>query len=509
VLAHLANDPEGESKAREEALRYWKNNPTFDHLVGRKLSQKYRFAEGAASQQRALLADPQFLPARIQLAQDLLRLGDEDEGWRLVREVGNADAYDVTAFNLTALQENMAKFTTLTNRNFILRMATNEAAIYGQRAMDLLQEAKTNLCAKYGLELTLPTVVEIFPNQKDFGVRTFGMPGNPGYLGVCFGRVITANSPASQGAHPANWEAVLWHEFCHVVTLQLTKNKMPRWLSEGISVYEELQRNPTWGQRMTPEYREMILGEDFTPLGELSGAFLTPKSAAHLQFAYYESALAVEFLAGRFGLDAIRKILRELGEGVEVNVAISKHTAALDEIEDAFETFVRDRAENLAPTLDFERPERGDDFEDVDSKNFYILTAQAQMLFRERKWEEAKVPLKRLIENDPEQNGRDNAYSILAMVHRYLKETNSELAVLSALADRKSDALDAYGRLIVLNATAEDWPEVVKNAKRYLAVNPLVALPYRYLAEAEEPCAAPARVTRSGRYSLPTGSTTS
>ena len=154
-------------------------------------------------------------------------------------------------------------------------------------------------------------------------MRTFGMPGNPGYLGVCFGSVITANSPASQAGHPASWEAVLWHEFCHVVTLQLTKNKMPRWLSEGISVFEELQENPIWGQKMTPRYREMILGKDFTPLGELSAAFLAPKTEMHLQFAYYESCLAVEFLAKQFGIEAIRKILRDLGEGTEINLAIA------------------------------------------------------------------------------------------------------------------------------------------------------------------------------------------
>ena len=92
---------------------------------------------------------------------------------------------------------------------------------------------------KYGLELKQQTIVEIFPDQKDFAIRTFGLPGGAGYLGVCFGRLITANSPASRLDTGANWEAILWHEFCHVVTLTLTKNKMPRWLSEGISVYEE------------------------------------------------------------------------------------------------------------------------------------------------------------------------------------------------------------------------------------------------------------------------------
>ena len=91
-------------------------------------------------------------------------------------------------------------------------------------------------------------IVEIFPQKKEFAVRTFGLPGADGLLGVCFGRVITANSPASQGEHPSNWEAVLWHEFCHVVTLSKTHNKMPRWLSEGISVYEEGQAGSRLGR---------------------------------------------------------------------------------------------------------------------------------------------------------------------------------------------------------------------------------------------------------------------
>ena len=52
------------------------------------------------------------------------------------------------------------------------------------------------------MTLKEPVIVEIFPQKKEFAVRTFGLPGADGLLGVCFGRVITANSPASQGEHP-------------------------------------------------------------------------------------------------------------------------------------------------------------------------------------------------------------------------------------------------------------------------------------------------------------------
>ncbi|HEU0037917.1 MAG TPA: tetratricopeptide repeat protein, partial [Verrucomicrobiae bacterium] len=356
VLAHLQNQPDSEKKARQTALKFWPANPRVDHLIGLKLSQKYRFAEGAACQRQALKYDPDYLPAKAQLAEDLLRLGEEAEGWELANEVQKQDGYDVAAFNLVTLHDTMDTFATLTNGDFIVRMSSPEAALYGQRVLELLGQARSNLCAKYGFEVKRPTIIEVFPEQKDFAVRTFGMPGNPGYLGVCFGSVITANSPAAHPGHPVNWQAVLWHEFCHVVTLQVTRNKMPRWLSEGISVDEEIQANPTWGQQMNPRYREMILGDELTPVSELSAAFLTPPSEERLQFAYYESSLVVEFLVERFGLDQLKAILRDLGEGVEINQAIEQHTAPMAKIEKEFAAFARERAANLAPGLDWEKP---------------------------------------------------------------------------------------------------------------------------------------------------------
>jgi tetratricopeptide (TPR) repeat protein len=394
------------------------------------------------------------------------------------------------------LKDSINKFQTLTNADFIVRIAKNEAAIYGQKVLTLLERAKTNLCEKFGFKLDKPTIVEIFPEQKDFAVRTFGMPGNPGYLGVCFGSVITANSPAAQTGHPANWEAVLWHEFCHVVTLQMTRNKMPRWLSEGISVFEEMQANPTWGQAMNPRYREMVMSGELTPVGKLSAAFLAPKTSHHLQFAYYESSLVVEFLVKQFGQESLQQILRDLGNGVEINSAIATNTAPLEKIEKDFAAFARQRAEQLAPALDFSKTKSDGleklpddlqfDWTGKSASNYWALTQKARKLLVEKKWEEAKAPLKKLIEAYPGQTGADNAYSLLAEVHRGLHETNLEYEVLSKLAALSADATDAYLRLMELGAAKKDWPVVLQNAERFLAVNPLIPQPHRFLAQASE-----------------------
>lgn len=528
VVAHLRHQTEAEAAAREKALKFWTNNPHVDQLIGLKLSQNYRFTEGAAHQRQALQFDPNYLPAKAQLAQDLLRLGEESEGWGLADEVQKQDGYDVEMFNLTTLHDTMAKFTTLTNSNFVVRMGAHEAAVYGDQALDLLERARSNLCAKYGFQVQRPTYVEIFPDQKDFAVRTFGMPGNPGYLGVCFGTLVTANSSAAHPGHNVNWHSVLYHEFCHVVTLQITRNKMPRWLSEGISVYEEEQANAMWGQRMNPKYREMVLGGELTPISKLSGAFLAPRTPIHLQFAYYESSLVVEYLVQKYGLENLKGILTDLGAGEEINKAIEKHTTALDDLEKEFAGYVTQRAQNLAPGLDWEKPKlqdlssmkrdssvgmrapielgpgtnsglggifdkqqatagsaaSGDSTLWVDRHptNYYALMERAGQLIAQKKYEPAKAPLKLLVERYPTQTGPDCAYAMLGAAYRALGETNAERELLDRYVQQDDEANDAYLRLAELDEANSEWPGVMLNAQRSLAVDPLASAPYGFLA---------------------------
>ena len=359
LLAELErNDMATFSKERENALSVWRNNPEIDFLIGRVLSRKYRHQEGAESQKRALGFDPNFLPAKLQLALDYLRLGQVESAWPLAKEVAAADQYNVLAFNLETLEKEIASYTSVKTSDFIIRLPPEEAEIYGERVVELLTEAKTVLSAKYGLVINEPTLVEFYPNQQDFAIRTFGSLGGEGLLGVCFGSVVTMNSPGSVTARKSNWEATLWHEYCHVITLTATKNKMPRWLSEGISVYEEKQRHPNWGQDMSPDYRRMILEEEsLTPIRDMSQAFLQPDSGEHLMFAYYQSMLVVEYMVANFGLDSIKAILADLAAGVLINDAIERHTKPLDELEKGFALSTIKRAEEYGAKVDWKMPE--------------------------------------------------------------------------------------------------------------------------------------------------------
>jgi hypothetical protein len=496
VLAHLRSDPAGEAAARRSALARWARNPEVDYLIGRKLAQKYRFAEGAAAQRQALEIDADYLPARVQLCQDLLRLGDEAEGWKLAREIFAKDGYNVVAFNLINLHDRLNGFRTLTDDGFLVRMDAREADLYGPRVLALLRRARKTLGEKYEVTLPDPVIVEIFPQKKEFAVRTFGLPGADGLLGVCFGSVITANSPASQGESPANWEAVLWHEFCHVVTLSKTRNKMPRWLSEGISVYEEEQEDRAWADPMNPRFRAMILDEKLTPLSQLSGAFLAPESPLHLQFAYFESALAVEFFVNRFGLPALKGLLDDLGAGRPINEALPERAkTSLEQLDSDFARFAIERAVKVGRELTWEEP--GDLPEGADSKvveawlekhprSFWGLRRLAARLMSEDQWDRAREVLETLKRLYPEYVGADNAYVMLASIFKKKADAAAEHRVLDELVARDGDASAAYLRLMELDEAAGDWRGVATNARRLLAVNPLIPGPHRQLARAAE-----------------------
>ena len=499
AIAHLEGRYDAEGEARKKALSPWSLNPEVDHTIGRHLSMHYRFTESVEYQKRALTMDSSYVAAQSQLAQDLLRLGQTDPGWDMVDRVRKNDPYDVTIFNLRQLQKELDRFATLEAPGFVIRMDARESRIYGRDVVQILSEARDVLTSKYKVQLEEPIYVEIFPKQKDFAIRTFGMPGGQGFLGVCFGRLITANSPAALQVD-SNWKSVLWHEYCHVITLQKTKNKMPRWLSEGISVYEERLRDKTWGQAWDPTYREMTLGEDFVPLSKLSSAFLNPKTPMHLQYAYFESSLAVEFFVEKFGLPALLRMLDDLSLGLPAADALKRSPGSLEALDNEFAAFAKERAEGMAPQADWSKPSAtektkeaiglgmgiglGGDVipaasasaNDWFSQNpgaFVSLERSLQKAVGEAKWADALAIAEKMRSQWPDDSRTTGVYAKLAMIHQRLEQKDQERAALVSLVERSSDAFDALSRLCELDETRKDWESLAKWSERLHAIQPI------------------------------------
>ena len=99
---------------------------------------------------------------------------------------------------------------------------------------------------------------------------------------------------------------------------------------------------------------------------------------------------------------------RICGTGAEINAALAKNTAPLAQLEQGFAAYARERAGQLAPKLNWERPDpelllpagaaKRADWEEKHPDNYWLLRLQADGLMQEQKWSEAKAPLQRLIE---------------------------------------------------------------------------------------------------------------
>jgi tetratricopeptide (TPR) repeat protein len=214
----------------------------------------------------------------------------------------------VWAKNTLDLLDSMRDFRETKRGAFIIKASAKENDVLSPYAANLLEEAAAKLTAKYRFTPKGPIIIEIFDNHEDFAVRTLGIPGL-GALGVCFGLVIAQDSPSAREAGEFNWGSTLWHEYTHVITLQMTDYRIPRWFSEGLSVYEERRARPGWGDDWNPLFVRAFMDKHWFKMADLDAGFQRPKSPQDVPIAYFQASQICEFIAERYGFDAILRML--------------------------------------------------------------------------------------------------------------------------------------------------------------------------------------------------------
>ena len=221
AAAHfIDNDIEAMNALMEEVLEYNPVAADMYRIVGRLASRHYRFSEGASFQRKALDLNEADHAARALYSLDLLRLGHEDIARGELERAFDDNPFNVTAFNMLELMDTLDTFETIERGDFILKLPVEESPVMANVALDLLDEAITKYEEKYSIVLDTPILIEMFDNHDDFMVRSVGLPGNVGHLGICFGKLVTMDAPSVRPRGSANWRSVLWHEFMHVITLQ-------------------------------------------------------------------------------------------------------------------------------------------------------------------------------------------------------------------------------------------------------------------------------------------------
>jgi tetratricopeptide (TPR) repeat protein len=451
-------------------------------VAGELAARNYRFDEAAALVRRAIELDPGNPKALADLGVHLLRTGDEPGARQALDEAFEIDGFNVVTFNLLQMMDTLEGFVTVERDGIVLRMHPEEAPVLQERALSLAQEALATLEARYDFDVPPPVLIEVFPKHDDFAVRNVGLPGMIGALGACFGRVVTMDSPRARPPGEFQWEATLWHELAHVVTLQMSKQRLPRWLSEGISVYEETLERSEWGRGMDVDFAVMLGRGETLDLVDLESAFRDPRT---ISLAYFQASLLVEHLVETYGDEGLHRLLRTYGKGLDSDEALrSALDTSFAELQEGFDDKIEARFGALRRAVDL-----GND--DILALPLEVVRAAAEknpgvypyqmrlgaMLREAGRLDEALEAFERAAELVPMARGSESANAQIAQIALERDDHLRAIEALERLLDADFDNVEAARTLtsVLREQGVTDPDRLAPVYSRIVAIDPFDA----------------------------------
>jgi tetratricopeptide (TPR) repeat protein len=486
LLAGLAYVEDKQAEFEAEASKALAIAPGYGEVfrvAGELTAHNYRFDEAVMLTRRALTLDPRNPRALADLGMHLLRTGDEPGARAALENAFKIDPFDTVTYNLLGMLDTLDKFETVRDGDLVVRMSKDEGPVLGEYAVSLAHQALTTLSGSYEFTPRGPILIEIFPRHDDFAVRNLGLPGMIGALGACFGRVVTMDSPKARPPGEFQWEATLWHELAHVVTLQMSNQRLPRWLSEGISTYEEKRARPEWARQMDVEFASLLDRGETIKLKELNAAFQNPKL---ISLAYFQASLLVDHIVSAYGGAGLRKLIRSYGEGLDTDAALkSALNTDFDQMQSGFDKTL-DRmfasfrgvvnppkdTDLLALPLDELRKLAADQ-----PRNYPVQLVLGQRLRKAGQTDEAMQAFERAAALLPIAAGKDSPHAHMAEIAMEKQDRARAIAELQALVAVDFDNVEAARQLAALlrQTNVDDAARLRPVYERIAAVDPFDA----------------------------------
>lgn len=437
--------------------------------LGRQAARAYRFEEAAGFARKAVALDAEEPSAHADLGLYLMRDGDEAAAREELERAFRLDPYDTVTFNFLQLLDTLETFVEVESGPFIFKFPRDEAEVLKPYALPLADRAYATMTARYGFTPRGPILIEVFGKHDDFAVRTLGLTGLEVALGVCFGRVIAMDSPRARPPGTFSWQATLWHEIAHVFSLQASNYKVPRWLTEGISVFEEHLVNPAWGRELALEYARALGQKRNFGVKGLPKAFERPQDLA---LAYFEASLLTEHLVSLNGDAGLRALLAAYAGGAKDEDAFGKAFGkTVADIDTSFTAFVNERYGALAATMTAPAPSAGrggppsiDTLTELATKQPGSFMAQWSLgaaLLEAGQLDGARAALQRAAELAPMAQGDTSPRALLARIAEQQGDTARARSELRQLLTWDHDNVEAARKLATLargvDADAEEF----------------------------------------------------
>lgn len=383
-----------------------------------------RYREATTLLQRALEVQPNLWSAHAELGSNLLRLGQVEEARAQLTAAYSGDPYSPTTVNSLRLLDRIDQFdvsstpVAVAGDTYVvrLRLHRSESSVLEPYAIELVQQGIAAFTRRYGFKLQEPVTVELYPDHDDFAVRVAALPGI-GLLGVTFGYVVAMDSPSGRASGDFHWGSTLWHELAHVFTLEATDHRVPRWLSEGISVFEEWRTGPTPGVVVPPEAITALSEDKFLPVSDLDGGFIRPAYPNQIQVSYVQAGLICLFIEQRWGFERLATLLHQFDRTVTTAAAIqAAFKMAPADFDKEFDAFLHSRYGALLAGMN----------------EFQSQYQAARKAIQSEQWNDAIEPAKRAAGLYPEHVGPGSPNLLLARAYEKLGRRPEAIAAVEA-----------------------------------------------------------------------------
>ena len=512
-VRYLKGDEAGFEEARGRVLAL---NPRYADLYNTlaELCVRNRFYRQAVDFAReAVRLDPRSWRGHATLGLNQLRLGAIDPGRASLETAFAGDPYNVWVKNTLDLLDTFKRYETQRIGRLELFVRKEEAALLKPYLAAYADEALTKLEARYGYRVDGPVRIEVFPSHADFSVRTVGLAGL-GALGVSFGSVVAIDSPSARPRGSFNWASTLWHELAHVVTLGATDHRVPRWLTEGISVYEERRARPGWGDDVDLDFIAALERETLLPIAGLNDGFVRPESPEQVARCYYQASLVVELIERDHGFEALRRLLQGYRERRGTReLFTSVLGSSLEQFDARFAAYARERfARALASVRVPEHPEEAKARRrhreelvlaaDAAPGDFLLQLAAGKALVENRQPKAARAYLGRALALFPEYGDDDSPSWLLAQLDLEDKDVAAARGHLESFLAVNEKHYDAHLRLASLDEQLGDRAAAARWLERALCIDPSEPSVHLRLAELYDSLGDAAGLVRARRSVL-------
>ncbi len=491
AIKYLTHDQAGFEALKQRALAADPHDSELYATLAELAADVRLYKPAADFAQQGVALDAKDWHAWSVLGMNQLRLGQVDTARANLEKSFKGDPYNVWVKNTLDLLDTYKNYDVTTSPHFQFMVEKDESAILSVYLRDLAEQAYTTFQKKYAYTPPPPVRIEVYRSHADFSVRTVGLAGL-GALGVSFGTTLAFDSPAAKDAGPFNWGSTVWHELAHTFTLGSTDNRIPRWLSEGLSVYEEHRARPGWGFGVTPDFLAAYKAGKLVPVSRMNDGFMHPAYPEQVQFSYYQASLVCELIARDFGEPAILRMLQAYKDGSTTDQVFQKVlNTDLKSFDQRFDTYLDTRFGAVLASITKEPPKISGDspVEAVvalaakSPNDFGIQLFAGEALIAHNELDKALPYVERARDIFPEYGGDDSPYALLAALYEKKGDAKNEADALGKWTSLSETNVKALQKLATLLEQLGDPKGAADALDRAMFVNPFDVAMHQKLAE--------------------------